>query len=525
MLTAKMNDASSNSYERYYAVTGINEETISYAKNIFEEYRLKGVILNGNFSDDEWLLTNQLTKMSLKFCPNEFSFRKFTGKWIGCSYRCFVDGVKAYAAFHMGRINLAGIKEIVRKIMCIAEKSRYDLPAETHLLELLKLLPGNETKDQVIEDMEERILFGRKKQINRRQRILADFGAYFKFNDVLEEFWAGSNTCEKLFYFPLYFWWTLTAILPLRPTEFLLTPRQCIEKKNGENILTVRRTMLKDGKRKLCYSIDGDYRLMKYSVPDKMAAEIKKYLEATAGMTVSSLNTLFVKQPYYSYLLNTAPSFSYYYTYTNLSYCLKRFQNDVMKIESDDNRINLGDTRHLAMISLIASGGSPVVCRELAGHEDINISAHYYSNISRFVECATYEIYRKQKGNSAEIIRHNPFCAGETVDVNGGRCDSAAYISGSISDCICNIGTGGELGRCIYCPHFIDGKSGRYLLFSDTDERKKQVDDDSKYLMRVLETARKGKGCNEDIQAALLRLQYSSSQYSECIYKNMGGIL
>ena len=42
--------------------------------------------------------------------------------------------------------------------------------------------------------------------------------------------------------------------------------------------------------------------------------------------------------------------------------------------------------------------------------------------------------------------------------------------------------------------------------------------------MRVLEMVRKGRGCNEDIQSALLKLQHSSAQYSHCLYKNMGGL-
>ena len=523
MLTARAENSSDKSYERYYAVTGINDETLDHAKNIFEEYR--GVIINGNFSDDEWLLTNQVSKMTLRFYPNELDFKRYAEKWLGCSYRCFIDAIKAYAVFHMGIINLHGIKEIVRKLTWLAEKPCEDLPVDAHLIEFLKLLPANATKDRVIEDMEEHAMFGHQQQDGGRQRVLAEFNAYFRFNDALEDFWSEANAGDKLFYFPLYFWWNLTAILPLRPTEFLLTPRQCVERRKGENVLTVRRTILKGGQRKVYYNINGDYRLVKYSITDKMAAAVDEYMRATAGLPVSELDTLFVQMPHYLYLGRTAPSSSVYYSYQNLSYCLKRFQDDIMKSESDKNRIRLGDTRHLAMISLIASGGSPVVCRELAGHEDINISSHYYSNISRFVECATYEMYRKQKGYSVDMLNHEAICTGTTVEVNGGRCDSSAYAAGDIGDCIRNIGTGGELGHCASCPHFVDGKSGRYLLFSNADERKNQVDIDSKYLMRVLETVRKGKGCNEDIQSALLKLQHSSSRYSQCLYKNMGGML
>jgi hypothetical protein len=198
-----------------------------------------------------------------------------------------------------------------------------------------------------------------------------------------------------------------------------------------------------------------------------------------------------------------------------------------MRITSDKERIRLGDTRHLAMISLILSGGSPVICKELAGHEDVNISSHYYSNISKFVECATYEMYKKSSaGLTANIHNHRLPSVSASVAVNGGRCDSAEYVSGGIGDCISSIGPNGELGHCISCPHFIDGKTGKYILFSDSkiSSQKKQVDEDSKYLMRMLEAVRLGRGKSEDIQSALLRLQHSSSCYSHSLYKNMGGL-
>ena len=281
--------------------------------------------------------------------------------------------------------------------------------------------------------------------------------------------------------------------------------------------------MLKGRKNITHYRINSDYKLMKYSITDKLASEVEWYVSETENMPKSSFDTLFVQQPHYLYCGRSAPSSSIYYSYYNLSYCLEKFQSENMDVDLELNRINLGDTRHLAMISLIVSGGSPVICKELAGHEDINISSHYYSNISRFVECATYEMYRKQKSNVVDMLTHRKYYTGKTTDVSEGKCDSNLYISGKIDDCIKSIGQNGEIGECIFCPHFIDGKTGKYIIFSDTTKRKKQVDDDSKYLMSVLELVRKGIGCNEDIQSALLKLQTSSVKYSQCLYLNMEG--
>ena len=527
MLNASANDKTIN-YERYYLLSDINEEMLCHAKETFENYRAQGIVIKGSFEDGEWELTNQYKKVTLRFLPNEFLFKRHAEKWLGCSYHSFVEAVKVYAVFNLDGFTVRGIQgRVVNRLVSAGETPCEDLDADKHLLEFLKLLPGGEAKDRIVEDMEEQLMFTTEKHSDRKQRILSDFTAYFEFNSTLESYWSGANEHDRLFYFPLYFWWNLTAILPLRPTEFLLTPRECLESKYGESILSIRRTTLKARKMRVKHNINEDYELVKYSIPEKLASEVRLYLKATETMPLSSLNTLFVPYAHYSCLGREVAPSSVYYSNRNLEYCLRKFQDKVMMITSEQNRIRLGDTRHLAMISLILSGGSPVICKELAGHEDVNISSHYYSNISKFVECATYEMYKKSgAGITATIQNHRLPSTNTSVAVIGGWCDSAEYISGRISDCISSMGPNGELGHCISCPHFIDGKAGKYILFSDSmiSAQKKQVDEDSKYLMRLLEAVRLGRGKNEDIQSALLRLQHSSSRYSHSLFKNMGGL-
>ena len=77
-----------------------------------------------------------------------------------------------------------------------------------------------------------------------------------------------------------------------------------------------------------------------------------------------------------------------------MRYCLSRFYSDVINqryglkyIYSDKyieenvilpnnfiERINIGDTRHIAMINIVASGGKPSTAMMLAGHSNIDMS-------------------------------------------------------------------------------------------------------------------------------------------------------
>lgn len=512
-------------YEKYYAAAFFDAEVFRKARNLFEKYRLSGVIVNNSFSDREWMFTNQLSNMTISFHWSELDYQKNAMPWMGCNYALFIDSVKTYIIFRLGSVSINSIREIansLRQLIELTENALFTTALEHahHMAEFLSALPGESARrDTIIEELEERKWNPRARSGKNRQRVLSGLGTYFKFNDAIQELWISADDVKKTFWFPLYLWWTLTAILPLRPTEFLLTPRKCLSNENGKNVLILRRTKQKGGGMKFSYRIDKDYETVRYVIPDTMSEDIRWYLKTTDTMTPTALSTLFVKEPHYAYFGKSPYGGLGYYTYANLSTCLRHFQENSMGVD-DGSKIHLGDTRHLAMIGLILSGGSPLICKELAGHEDINVSAHYYSNISSFIECATFEAHRKSRAGVVELVERNAFIpniAKQSVPVQNGRCDSKAYGCGEIYDCIKSIGTNGELGDCRRCPHFIDGESGVHLLFSNPTQRKEQVDKDSRYLLQTLEAVRRGIGLPEDIGSALLRLQQSGSWYGQCL--------
>jgi len=387
----------------------------------------------------------------------------------------------------------------------------------------LQIIPGGGAeRDYVIEALEDRA----ERNINRRkgkQRRLADFNTYLKFNEILGDFWLAANKRQRLFYFPLYFWWNLTAILPLRPMEFLLTPRDCLETgSNGESILTVRRTKLKGGFEKIAYRIADDYECKKYALHDSLADELRSYLEATENMRRTKIDTLFLHQPHFNYMgISRKPS-STYYSYACLNTCLRYFYSEAIDGRYDVTRIHLGDTRHIAMASLIISGGSPVICRDLAGHSDIDISSHYFSNISNLVECVTLERYRKTKASGADIsgAPKYPITLQDVRSrVTDGWCGAPAVAAGDIGECLKAAGDHGQIGDCAHCGHYWPDNPGVRVAFFDEKAGRQRVDADAQYLMRMIELVRKGLGHEEDIGSALLRLQRSSNHYGNCLWE------
>lgn len=526
MLTANPISLNGN-YEKYYTAAFFDEEAFVKAETLFCDYRSNGIILNDDFSDSEWRFTNQLQNMSISFQFNELNYYKNAITWIGCDYHLFTKSVKTYVVFRLGSLTFNRIREVVKSLRLFVDKTEENLldtilEYASPMADFLAVLPGEDSRrGMVLESLEER-QWDRQAQTGKNcQRVLSEFRTYFKFNDAMQNLWESAGDGEKLFWFPLYLWWTLTAILPLRTTEFLLTPRQCLATENGQSMITLRRTLLKGGGRKFAYRIDKDYETVRYIIPDKMADEIMWYMEATKTMIPASLSTLFVQEPHYTYFMKKPNSTLGYYTYSNLSTCLRCFQSNIMGIATE-SKIHLGDTRHLAMISLILSGGSPLICKELAGHADINISAHYYSNISSFIECATYNAHLNSRTKAAEMTERAlslPKKQKQTVPVQDGFCDSDVFRRGEIYDCIKSIGANGEIGDCLYCPHFIDGTSGVHFSFANPVAQREQVDQDSLYLLQTLEAVRRGIGLQEDIQSALIRLQQSAYWYGQCLEK------
>ena len=182
------------------------------------------------------------------------------------------------------------------------------------------------------------------------------------------------------------------------------------------------------------------------------------------------------------------------------------------------NYLYLGDTRHLALINIIAEGGTPVIAMMLAGHDNIDMAAHYYSNITSLIECKTYRRYRKViKGNVSYEISHKsklPLGIKDFVVLgNKGRCYSPKYKENDFSDCVCAVGPQGEIGYCHECPYHRSNSTVDF--FNSDDLYKRKIKDDCKQLAQIVKQVRIEKGSNEDILQTILKLQSSSYSYQQ----------
>lgn len=523
MITAA-NRLAGTDYSRYLAVDEIDAETIKAAREIFDRYRDNGVITGGRFEDDEWPVTDEKSRTSIRFVFSEEEYNKHAEVWVGCTAGCFREAVKSCVLFHMGAWTLPTLRQFAFHLCGIVGA---DFPdddgfgeSSAQVLEVLQLIPGySETRNAAIECLEDgaslyRIRFG-------GQRKLLDFAAYFQFHDALDAYWKDAEEEDRVFYFPLYLWWKLTAVLPLRVTEFLMIPVECIRSTENGWQVTVRRTRLKGGNSLMAYRIDKDYEKKTYPISSELAEEIVWYKKKTGGMEPSPIDSLFSPGPYRK---RHQMSIMEIYGYG----CLKKTKDDFYRYELSGKElpvVNLGDTRHISMMNLIISGGSPRMCMELAGHANVGISSHYYSNMAELVECSTYALYRKnRKGGSVRVNGSTVYSLeplSDLVKIPEGWCSSPKRRMDDVDDCITAVNSLGEIGDCRSCQYFRRDRQGMHLDFYDTDQGRQKVTADSWFLMHMVEAVRQGVGCQENIRQAMLRLQHSCSHYRKCLWKDM----
>lgn len=544
-------------FHKYIVVSLLNEESIYKSQQLFKEYAAKKIIVKGDFDDYVWVLSNELVSVNLKFTFDQINYSKCLENKFNLTYIEFVNSVKSYLILKIGTVSLDNIRSTLNDLKKILSNithnhtyTNYAYTSVFSLYEFFSLLP---IQSRELEDITDMLISHVSYSGKKSQRKLLNFRYYFKFNDLLNKYWKEeADINNRLFYFPIYLWWNLTAIIPLRVTEFLLTPRNCLTKTEKGYELQLRRTIKKKGTKKISYKISDDYIIQKYIIPDKLANDILEYINYTKYSYTSNIDSLFSIDPHYSFFNIPIKCNSFHYSYNNLNTCLNKFYEQVLiqkyqmiicENQSDcsafipENEIgilNLGDTRHLAMISLIISGGSPVICKELAYHEDINISSNYYSNLANEIECMIHQKYRLINDTSnitasvtvqSDIkeqykenhIKKKILDIKQLIKLKKGYCSSPLLKVHNYQHCLKAIGSNGEIGYCEKCCYWINDKNHISIDYEDTnrDRFKKELTKYFAYLLNTIELVRKKREYPEELTKVMLQINQTISSYDE----------
>ncbi len=542
-----MNNLAKQLYTTAFNFTLITNESVIEAQERFKEYQKMGVIMNDStFNSSVWRTTDEYSNFYFRFDLSRSAYTLYRDIF-DMDYNSFIVRLKVYLLSLFGKNVLSTIQYVLLDIKHIIGTAPNDVCGLTDELKLhsprlcssffLLLSVDNEPAEKLVDAMDS--YADLRSMQDTRQRTLAEMDTYFHFNDIINEYWQSDiSNKDRMFYYPLYLWWNLTAVLPLRPREFLLIKRDCLEKRENKYYLTIRRNKLKGSGRTITYKLDSDYNDEKYCIPAKLGEEIERYITLTENCEPSEIGTLFVRDPHYTKLrLPQSIQAKGYFSYGNMYTVLRSFYAEVISgiyglsvlydnperhlLDNELQFIHLGDTRHIALINLMQEGGTPVTAMLLAGHDGANMAAHYYSNISNLIECRTYRQYRKMiTGDVHYKLSGTVSIPGlskyEGVNLeDGGICLSSTFAEGDIADCIKVIGSNGEIGYCPDCKFY---RNYRAKDFCEEDMYKGQLFADCKMLADTVSLVRQGKGCTEDLGEVFMRLNASSRSYQDYLY-------
>jgi len=519
-------------YSYIDTVDYLDDEVINKSKQQYEAMRSKGIIIADAYDAMCWRINDEVTQATLNFAIDQLHYIRESEKRLGCTYQQYQTAMRVLITSAYGA-SIYALQIMCRAYRYFANHLAVKTQAsscknELIILDLLSVLPGDtEFKARCIDECEDAIAANEFNRSPKQQRTLCTYQSYFRFEYYLDKFWVTAAEDEKILFFPIYLWWKLTSILPLRPTEFVLTPRHCLVKKDDAAFLIIRRTKLKGTRFSAEYFIEKDYRKEEFQVPTAMADIIAQYQKSTEASYISDMDTLFSKTDQFLRLNVVSPN-DHHYSYMNLHQCLNHYYKMILQnkfgLEVIDKGlstlganeiefISLGDTRHISMVSLIVSGGNPVICKELAGHDSIEMSSKYYSNIKNFLDVLSFDRYRppdfQVTSNPAELG-----LSGLTA-VNEGHCESPNVKNKDYQDCISAVDNNGHMMACRSCRYFLPRGHGVKLATSAEKDLKQSF-----VLLRyAINHVRSGMGFQESIDSALSKFQANALQYTNAITK------
>ena len=443
---------------------------------VFQKYVSEDKI-RAEFSDSLWNCYNGIKRFEINFSFDEMQYQKHIGGDFNITPAKMTDMLKCYTIYICGeyifRTITQKINGIKNFITCFGDKDFSLKPTE--LLGVIDFLGFIGTPEKEIERIDRQIQT--KKIPNAKPRELANLINYLAISNEIDDMYSGEiSDAEFIHWFPIFFWSKVTFILPLRATEMLTTPYNCIERKYGKVFLSVRRSKLKKGERRVYYNVDQDYKVFTYQYPDNDTIKmIEKYQQLTSThkrrflfdfdqvlvinglMSLTSFNALLE-----DFIIERLVG--------NRKYDYARFASGI----SEFSVVTAGDARPIAMANLYYQDAGADICRQLADHINLTTSEGYYQNVSNTVYASSIMKYQRKINYGQEMSKTYQKVYSEIALADRSLCSSENQpkLTGDISDCVREK----HLDECLGCRYYTPSESE---LKQELENRKKKLDEAS----------------------------------------------
>lgn len=449
-----------------------NIKNIEEYKKLFNLYKERGVIDNKvQFDDTAWVVNNAVHNFSIGFNFSETMYKQMqTATGNIQSFKEFIVSLKAFVLYSLSEIgtkrmsgNISRFRTLFHSTAFLSENNFEDVfKTDNSALwqvgySLSLYLSFNDTflyNDELVENIFEYYSlkydeYSRQKSKKggvKFRRLLPLYSTMFKFDDIINDFIQDSSGDERETFFPIILWWKITTLIPLRATEFLVTPLNCLGDKDnkGRDVITIYRTIAKGSHSMALHTFDEKYKEYQFPVTEEIISLINEYKDMVKNYDIEEdfygngrvgaieRKYLLSARSWFKFMRGGSFTASTYlerslnidiFTIAQFNGLIKRFMQEVvwgkynipvtpkkrLYINSEDDyetgfdssmqMINMMDTRHFAIMNLVHLGYSPSTIQRIIGHDNLSTSFAYYDHQEVFADCYVISIAKKKAFN------------------------------------------------------------------------------------------------------------------------------
>ncbi len=324
-------------------------------------------------------------------------------------YKKFNTALKAYTVVRLlsGRTPITIYNEVVLIKRAILESQGFSLFSKLEALLETQSRKYSYQGYQMANDIKRFVLFYKisnyeriidlcnSQTLNRTVRELPDFESVMIFDDIINDYFQTHPTEETLEFFPIMLWWLLTNILPLRPSEFLMLEKDCLEYvENNNSPYRIKVPRIKNESTTPGFEVRID------------SIEIDERAYTVINNAINLLNTIESQSKYlfpvellWAYRKSKFSKKNERINRRDFDLLKKHFYEKVVEGiygKYDLDRIKSGDTRHFAIINMALQGFNMLSIARMAGHDVIKSQFSYYSHAQHFAQSYVYRLAQKK---------------------------------------------------------------------------------------------------------------------------------
>lgn len=391
----------------------LSEHEVTSYTYLISELKSKGIFLSNSFNDDNWLFSHEhspgrtinldFKKINIDLNQDDLLLIKY---WIVSLLEEYQPSTCINYFHHFCKaVNITdffSLDKLNNLIEWLLEDHISDNDKTYVLSNIFSFFDFSEIANSSnylakLYDIRNKIKFTKNPIQLPSSKYVLLFSYYLEkyFSDIQKDdsFDNVETEKKKVLFYPILIWWNLTTIIPIRSTEFCLIKRDCLSNENNKYFITITRIKT-PGKQKIeinesIYHLLNDYikHTQKYGESETLISyRSLTYADNTGRRTLQKRD------------LNS-------FNKNNLDKLLKRFYKEVIKeyykisIPKQQD-LSPNDTRHIAFVSLMMQGISPIEIAHLGGHKTISAQYHYSFHKEYWIDNEVFKLIKNYKSLS-----------------------------------------------------------------------------------------------------------------------------